>query len=162
MNHTSFAVTVFLVIVGILLFGLWSNVYVYVYAQDSSLPSSPPSASTTQPSSPSPAESDGSSTMLSTEQIATICDPNNPESKLNPVNTTESKICGIPKTWHPSNSSIATTATTPEQTTITKPTASTMAAATPKQHQQIATTNNNKTVSRLTDTKVAATAPVGN
>ena len=40
MNHTSFAVTVFLVIVGILLFGLWSNVYVYVYAQDSSLPSS--------------------------------------------------------------------------------------------------------------------------
>jgi hypothetical protein len=27
---------------------------------------------------------------------------NNPSSKLNPVNTTESKICGIPKT-QPSN-----------------------------------------------------------
>jgi hypothetical protein len=33
---------------------------------------------------------------LTPEQVAAICDPSNP--KLNFVNTTESKICGIPKT----------------------------------------------------------------
>src|ERR671929_2069209 len=33
---------------------------------------------------------------LTPQQVAVICDPNNP--KLNFVNTTESKICGIPKT----------------------------------------------------------------
>jgi 6-phosphofructokinase len=35
---------------------------------------------------------------LTPDQKAAICDPSNPLSKLNPVNTTESKICGIPKT----------------------------------------------------------------
>src|SRR5919198_1427584 len=33
---------------------------------------------------------------ITPQQRAVICDPNNP--KLNFVNTTESKICGIPKT----------------------------------------------------------------
>jgi hypothetical protein len=163
MNHTSFAVTVFSVIASILLFGLWSNVY--VYAQHSSSPSSPPP----------PASASDSSTMLSAEQIAAICDPNNPSSKLDPVNTTESRICGIPKTLKPDLSNatssatntteVSSTATTPQQTTTTKPTAGTLATDTSKQHQQIATTNNNinnKTVSRLIDTKVAAMAPVGN
>ena len=32
---------------------------------------------------------------LTPQQVAAICDPNNP--KLNFVNTTESKLCGIPK-----------------------------------------------------------------
>ena len=36
------------------------------------------------------------STSATSDQKAVICDPNNP--KLNFVNTTESKICGIPKT----------------------------------------------------------------
>ena len=37
------------------------------------------------------------------------CNPNNPASKLNPVNTTESRICGIPVTVkpHPSNATAA-------------------------------------------------------
>jgi hypothetical protein len=35
---------------------------------------------------------------LTPEQKDAICNPNNPLSRLNPVNTTESKICGIPKT----------------------------------------------------------------
>ena len=35
---------------------------------------------------------------LTPEQKDAICNPNNPLSKLNPVNTTESRICGIPKT----------------------------------------------------------------
>ena len=45
------------------------------------------------------------SLSLTPEQKAAICDPNNPSSRLNPVNTTESRICGIPVTVksHPSN-----------------------------------------------------------
>jgi hypothetical protein len=45
--------------------------------------------------------SSSSSLSLTPEQRDAICDPNNPLSKLNPVNTTESKICGIPKTVKP-------------------------------------------------------------
>ena len=54
--------------------------------------------------------SSSSSLSLTPEQKDTICNPDNPESKLNPVNTTESKICGIPKT-------INSTSTTPNDTT---------------------------------------------
>jgi hypothetical protein len=47
---------------------------------------------------------------LTTEQKAAMCDPNNP--KLNFVNTTESHICGIPKTLtSPANTSLANTTT---------------------------------------------------
>jgi hypothetical protein len=38
-----------------------------------------------------------SSLSLTPEQKDAICNPDNPDSRLNPVNTTESKICGIPK-----------------------------------------------------------------
>jgi cell division protein FtsN len=50
---------------------------------------------------------------LTPEQKDAICNPNNPASKLNPVNTTESRICGIPVTVkpHPSNTTAATTET---------------------------------------------------
>jgi cell division protein FtsN len=41
------------------------------------------------------------SSSLTPEQKDAICNPNSPTSKLNPVNTTESKICGIPKTVQP-------------------------------------------------------------
>src|ERR671933_2333531 len=46
---------------------------------------------------------------LTPEQKDAICNPNNPASKLNPVNTTESRICGIPVTIkpHPSNATAA-------------------------------------------------------
>jgi hypothetical protein len=47
---------------------------------------------------------------LTPEQKDAICNPNNPLSRLNPVNTTESKICGIPKTLN-------TTSTTSNMTT---------------------------------------------
>jgi hypothetical protein len=51
---------------------------------------------------------------LTPEQKDAICNPNNPASKLNPVNTTESRICGIPKTvkLHLSNMTSANTTTT--------------------------------------------------
>jgi hypothetical protein len=38
------------------------------------------------------------SSSLTPEQKAAMCDPNNPSSMLKSVNTTESHICGIPKT----------------------------------------------------------------
>jgi hypothetical protein len=41
-----------------------------------------------------------SSSSLTPEQRAAMCDPNNPSLKV--VNTTESRICGIPKTVQPS------------------------------------------------------------
>jgi hypothetical protein len=50
-------------------------------------------------------------TSLTPEQKDAICNPNNPLSKLNPVNTTESKICGIPVTVKPSNMTSATNTT---------------------------------------------------
>jgi cell division protein FtsN len=54
-----------------------------------------------------------STLSLTPQQKAAICDPNNPSSKLNPVNTTESKICGIPVTVKPhlSNTTSANTTT---------------------------------------------------
>ena len=52
-------------------------------------------------------------TSLTPEQKDAICNPNSPSAKLNPVNTTESKICGIPVTVkpHPSNITSATNTT---------------------------------------------------
>ena len=46
---------------------------------------------------------------LTPEQKDAICNPNNPLSKLNPVNTTESKICGIPKTLNATSTTSNTT-----------------------------------------------------
>ena len=58
-------------------------------------------------------QSNTTSPSLTPEQKAAICDPNNPSSRLNPVNTTESRICGIPVTVkpHPSNATSAGTET---------------------------------------------------
>ena len=53
---------------------------------------------------------------LTPEQKSAMCDPNNPLSKLKSVNTTESEICGIPKT-QPSN--ITTTSAAANTTTRT-------------------------------------------
>jgi hypothetical protein len=54
---------------------------------------------------------------LTPEQKDAICNPNNPLSNLNPVNTTESKICGIPKTVKPhlSSSNMTTGAEAPPE-----------------------------------------------
>jgi hypothetical protein len=49
-----------------------------------------------------------STSELTPEQKAAICDPNNPSSKLDHVNTTESKICGLPV--DPSGTANTTTA----------------------------------------------------
>ena len=59
-------------------------------------------------------DTSSNSTSLTPEQKDAICDPNNPSAKLNPVNTTESRICGIPKTVksHLSNTTSASTTNT--------------------------------------------------
>ena len=58
---------------------------------------------------------DTSSSSLTPEQKDAICNPDNPESKLNPVNTTESKLCGIPKTLNSTSSAIPDTTTGAEE-----------------------------------------------
>ena len=58
------------------------------------------------------AQGQADSTSLTSDQKAAMCDPSNP--KLNFVNTTESHICGIPKTVKPSISSNPTTGTDTE------------------------------------------------
>ena len=57
------------------------------------------------------AQGQANDTSLTPEQKDAICNPSNPLSKLNPVNTTESKICGIPVTVKPSNMTSATNTT---------------------------------------------------
>ena len=65
---------------------------------------------------------------LTPEQKDAICNPNNPESRLNPVNTTESKICGIPKTLNAtSTTSNTTTGEEASPTGEAPPTASSIA-----------------------------------
>jgi hypothetical protein len=51
------------------------------------------------------------SLSLTPEQKTAICDPNNPSSRLNPVNTTESRVCGIPVTVKPHPSNMTSTGT---------------------------------------------------
>jgi cell division protein FtsN len=58
---------------------------------------------------------------LTPEQKDAICNPNNPLSKLNPVNTTESKICGIPVTVKPRISNMTSPNTTTGTETETPP-----------------------------------------
>jgi hypothetical protein len=153
MSNTSSIFAVFSVLVGVMLFGIWSNIH--AYAQQSSSP-------TLSASSP-PTGDSLSTTTISPELKAKICDPSNPSLKV--VNTTESHICGIPKTIKPPSLSasppISTVSSSTQKTTI-KPTPAASVAAPKQQQQQIATTNNN-TVSRSTGGATGATmAPVSN
>ncbi|MFL6347967.1 MAG: hypothetical protein ACJ72X_06710, partial [Nitrososphaeraceae archaeon] len=88
MSNTSSIFALFSVLVGILLFGIWSNTN--AYAQQSSSPtlsaSSPPTGSSL-------------SKPISSELKSKMCDPSNPSLKV--VNTTEARICGIAKTVKP-------------------------------------------------------------
>jgi hypothetical protein len=115
---------------GLLLFAIWSNIYVYAQQQ-------PPAQSRAADS-------------LTPELKAKMCDPTNPSLKV--VNATESRICGIPRTVKPHTPSAATPLTSsvsssaPQQTTTTKPTSVTP----PHAKQQITNTNANVT-SQTTD-----------
>jgi cell division protein FtsI/penicillin-binding protein 2 len=97
------AIVVAFIIAIITLFG--SGVFNITQAQTPSAPSSP---------SPSPSPT---KTALPPAIKAKICDPNNP--KLAFVNTTESNICGLPKSIK--NITTTTTTTTPTPTLTPKP-----------------------------------------
>ena len=119
--------TLFSLLVGVMLFGLWSNVQVYAQ-QPSSVTSSPPKVSK----------------PISEELNDKMCDPSNPDLKV--VNTTEARICGIAKTVKPGLASAVPTSqstsavSSPTQRTVT--TKPTMATTAPPKQQQIANTNN--------------------
>src|ERR671931_2952878 len=75
---------------------------------------------------------------LTPAQKDAICNPNNPASRLNPVNTTESRICGIPVTVkpHPSNTTssgtnLTTGTATPSPSSPPPPVPSIAPSATP-------------------------------
>src|SRR4026207_288237 len=81
----------------------------------------------TPPITPSPSTSPlpSPSSTISPQEKSKLCDPNNP--KLRFVNTTESHICGIPKT-----TKNVTTATTTTTTTTRSPASSIPPPARPK------------------------------
>jgi hypothetical protein len=87
----------------ILISAVWANSsYAQMLQPGTTLPQETPS------STPSTSPSNSSSTTISSELKAKMCDPNNP--KLQFVNATESKICGLP---HHSLTPKTTTSTTP-------------------------------------------------
>jgi hypothetical protein len=80
MDRKSLIFAVFLVLVSVLLFAIWSNTH--VFAQQS------PSLSSSSPPRPTAANSP-SNTTISSQLKAKMCDPTNPSLKV--VNTTESR-----------------------------------------------------------------------
>jgi hypothetical protein len=119
------------------LLGILSNIL--AYAQQSSSPAAASSPSTT---------------TISADLKAKMCDPSNPSLKI--VNTTESHICGIPKTVKPSPTLSATPPTSAvlsSSSSATKPTTIASAAA-PKQ-QQIVTTRTTSTGTPATIAQVS-------
>ena len=86
------------------------------------------------------AQAQVNASSLTPEQKDAICNPNSPSAKLNPVNTTESKICGIPVTINPHQSNATTSSGTnmttggeapPSSTSSPPPTTSIAPSATP-------------------------------
>ena len=110
MNDSRLFFTIYLAVGSIiLLFAVWSNII--VYAQQISSPTILP------PSTPSSL----SNTTISPEIKAKMCNPSNPSLKA--VNTTEARICGIPKTVGPA---LASSVAQPPKTT-TSPSAAPLA-----------------------------------
>lgn len=132
MNHTSLTLTFFSILVSILLSAIWSHTN--VYAQQIS-------------------SSSGVTSTISSELKAKMCDPSNPSLKV--VNTTESNVCGIPKTVKPSLASTPpTTALSSSTSSTIKPSSITSIAAPPPKEQQI--TNSSSKSGPLSATRTIA------
>ena len=163
MNHTTLTVTVFSFLVGTLVFAIWSNTHVFAQQLPSSSAASP-AAGNRSGSGSSP------SIAISPELKVKMCDPSNPSLKV--VNTTESRICGIPKTIKPSLLSQSTTATTPTSAAVSsssppspQTTTTTKSTTSATKQQQIAATNKNNTNASsrpINSTAGATIAPVSN
>src|ERR1051325_3197505 len=135
MSNRSSIFALFSFLVGVMLFGILSNVYAYAQQSSSSSPTL---------SAASPPTGSSSSKSVSPELKAKMCDPTNPSLKV--VNATESHICGIPRTVKSNTSSANTpkaSAVSPspsiQQAPTTKPTS---ANITPPKQQQIKAVNN--------------------
>ena len=129
MNKSYLIFTEFSGLVGILILAVCSNALVYAQQQ---LPSN-----------------------LVSKPKAIMCDPSNPDLKV--VNTTESRLCGIPKTVKPQLSSASSqtfpvsssAGATSQRTSTTSVKPATISSAVdtyetpPKVHQVVGTTNNN-------------------
>src|SRR5919197_495425 len=142
MNHTNLIFVAFSLLIGILVFAISSNTHAFAQQSPSLSSSSLPPSGGSGSSSPS--------NPISSELKAKMYDPSNPSLKV--VNTTEARICGIPKTVKPSLSATpptsAISSSSPPQQTTTKPAIASVATTPPKQQQQTTTTNNsNNTVS---------------
>jgi hypothetical protein len=138
MSNTGLIFALFSVLSGVLIFGVWSNIH--AYAQQSS------SATSLSPA----ATGSSRSTTISQEVKAKMCDPSNPGLKV--VNTTEARICGIPKTI---KNTTATAAMSPPTTAASSPSSSTppptklslpAANVAATKQQKITASNNNSTI----------------
>jgi hypothetical protein len=99
--------------------------------------------------SSSPSSSIPRTTTVSENVKSEMCDPSSPSLKV--VNTTEARICNIPKTVKDPTTTAAST--TPTESTATTPASS---SSSPKQQQQIATTNNNNVISQSNSPAIGA------
>jgi hypothetical protein len=143
MNNTFSISAVLSVLTGLLLLSVWGNIHAYAQPSSSAL------------------AADSSSTM-SPQVKAIMCDPSNPSLKV--VNTTEAHICGIPKTVKPSLSSstpptsaVSSTTATTHQTT--KPSLNPIVATPSKQQETTPTSNNVAEKTRLAPIRVIETNP---
>jgi hypothetical protein len=136
MSTISLIFALFTVLSGVLIFGIWSNIQAYAQQPSSSpTPLSPPTVSR--------------STTISSQVKAIMCAPGSPSLKV--VNTTEARICGIPKTVK-SNTTTAAAIPPTSTTGISSPTTTKLSAANvaaPKQ-QKITTTPATSQLSKQT------------
>ena len=105
MSNIGSVFALFSLLSGVLIFGIWSNMN--AYAQQSS--------------SPTPPASSSRSIAISPEVKAKMCTPGSPSLKI--VNTTEARICGIPKTVK-SNTTTAAVIPSPSTTAVSSPSTS--------------------------------------
>ena len=139
MNHSRLFFTKYLAVGVILLFAVGSNIH--AYAQQTSSPTiSPPSSTTSSPSN----------TTISPEIKAKMCNPGNPSLKV--VNTTEARICGIPKTVGPS---LASSVAPPP-----KPTTSSPPSVAPLAQSYKNTGSSDNTSSGITTTTTTTNVPI--
>jgi hypothetical protein len=102
MSNIGSVFALFSLLSGVLIFGIWSNIN--AYAQQSS--------------SATPPASGSRSVTISPEVKAKMCTPGSPSLKV--VNTTEARICGIPKTVK-SNTTTAAVIPSPSTTAVSSP-----------------------------------------
>jgi hypothetical protein len=137
MTNISLIFALFSVLSGVLIFGVWSNIHAYAQQSSSPTPLSPAATGSSR------------NTIISQEVKAKMCDPSNPGLKV--VNTTEARICGIPKTIKnttataamlPPTTAVSSPSSIPPTTKLSLPVANVAAT----KQQKITAINNNNTI----------------